>query len=189
MTIVDNCVKSINLAKKLKNCNIFVKDTFDLALKQAENSQNRILKSKLKFQCSTTDKINFKLYLQKDSPKSKLDGKTFTLKDNICTKSINTTCGSKMLENYIPPYDATVTERILSSGSVLLGKTNLDEFGMGSVSSSVYGTVKNPFNSPKILSDLTSNDFYISGGSSGGSAASVSSRIADLYASNYYSTF
>ena len=113
--------------------------------------------------------------------KSKIDGSLFTVKDNFCTKSIATTCGSKMLANYIPPYNATVVERLLDSGSVMLGKTNMDEFGMGAVSSSYFGTVKNPLN---LLFDeqklINSNDFLISGGSSGGSAASVSSGLVDL---------
>jgi aspartyl-tRNA(Asn)/glutamyl-tRNA(Gln) amidotransferase subunit A len=87
-----------------------------------------------------------------------------------------------MLENYIPNFNATVVERLFGSGCVLIGKTNLDEFGMGSVSSSIFGTTKNPF--PHILKNssyLNSNDFYISGGSSGGSAASVTAELADLY--------
>ena len=86
-----------------------------------------------------------------------------------------------MLENYIPPYNATVVEKILNGGSILLGKTNLDEFGMGSVSSSYYGTVKNPYNLIRNKNlENDSKDFFIAGGSSGGSAASVSSDIASL---------
>ena len=104
-----------------------------------------------------------------------------TFKDNLCTKSILTTCGSKHLADYTPPFDATVVERILNSGAVLMGKTNMDEFGMGSVSSSYFGTVKNPWNLA-VNKNLNqeSNDFYVSGGSSGGSAASVASGIASL---------
>ena len=84
-----------------------------------------------------------------------------------------------MLENYVPPYNATVVDRLLNSGGILLGKTNMDEFGMGSVSSSYFGTVKNPVNVRHKLDD-SSNEFFISGGSSGGSAASVSSGLVDL---------
>lgn len=88
-----------------------------------------------------------------------------------------------MLANYIPPYNATVVERLLDSGGVMLGKTNMDEFGMGAVSSSFFGTVKNPLNlifDEQKLVNSDSNDFFISGGSSGGSAASVSSGLVDL---------
>lgn len=84
-----------------------------------------------------------------------------------------------MLESYVPPYNATVVEKLFNSGAILLGKTNLDEFGMGSVSSSYFGTTKNPFNL-KTKSILSNDEFYISGGSSGGSAASVSAGLCDL---------
>lgn len=83
-----------------------------------------------------------------------------------------------MLETYVPPFNATVADKLLQSGSILIGKTNLDEFGMGSVSSSYFGTVKNPYN--LLDKNFDENDFYISGGSSGGSAGSVSSGMVDL---------
>jgi aspartyl-tRNA(Asn)/glutamyl-tRNA(Gln) amidotransferase subunit A len=87
-----------------------------------------------------------------------------------------------MLENYKPLFNASVVDSLINSGSILIGKTNLDEFGMGTVSSSHFGTVKNPFNiiRNKNLTNVDSNDFYVSGGSSGGSAASVTSGIAAL---------
>ena len=86
-----------------------------------------------------------------------------------------------MLEHYIPPYNATVVEKLLDAGSILLGKTNLDEFGMGSTSSSYFGTVKNPYNLIRNKSfGPDSSDFFISGGSSGGSAASVTTGLASL---------
>ena len=87
-----------------------------------------------------------------------------------------------MLHNYVPPFNATVAERLIKAGSVLIGKTNLDEFGMGTVSSSFYGTVKNPFNiiRNKDINKIGSDDFYVSGGSSGGSAATVTSGMASL---------
>jgi aspartyl-tRNA(Asn)/glutamyl-tRNA(Gln) amidotransferase subunit A len=162
MSIVENCVKSIGKAKSLKNLNILIKDTFDLALVQAKQSEQRVLSQK---------------------PKSKLDGLVYTVKENFCTKSIETTCASKMLANFVPPYNATVVERLQAAGSCLLGKTNMDEFGMGSVSSSYFGTVKNPYNLIRNSSrvDDNSDEFFISGGSSGGSAASVSAGMAELY--------
>lgn len=112
---------------------------------------------------------------------SKLDGRLFTIKDNFCTRSVTTTCGSKMLEDFVPPFDATVHERLVKSGAICLGKTNMDEFGMGSSSTSFFGTVKNPWNiARKKLATTDPNDFYISGGSSGGSAAAVASGICEL---------
>lgn len=113
---------------------------------------------------------------------SKIDGLVYSVKDNFSTESILTTCGSKMLENYKPLFNASVVDSLINSGSILIGKTNLDEFGMGTVSSSHFGTVKNPFNiiRKKNLTNVDSNDFYVSGGSSGGSAASVASGIAAL---------
>ncbi len=92
-----------------------------------------------------------------------LDGIPYALKDNFCTAGIPTTCASKMLEGFVPPYDASVVERLRESGAILLGKLNMDEFAMGSTGeSSALGRTRNPV-------DLA----YVTGGSSSGSAAAV----------------
>lgn len=130
-----------------EDLNSFITKTPDIALKLAKESDERRHKG-----------INLKM-----------DGLPIAIKDLFCTKNIRTTAGSKMLENFIPPYESTVTKNLLDEGAVFLGKTNMDEFAMGSANTTSYfGSVKSPIKSTK-YPDRT----YIPGGSSGGSAAAV----------------
>lgn len=127
--------------------NAYISFDLDSALKRAEEIQTRIDSGEIR---------------------SPLAGVPIAIKDNICTKGIKTTCGSKMLENFVPFYNATVIEKLEQADMIVLGKTNMDEFAMGaSGETSYFGAVKNPIDNKRIP-----------GGSSAGSAAAVAAGEA-----------
>ncbi|CAK1540899.1 unnamed protein product [Leptosia nina] len=141
---IDQCIER---AKKTSGFNAFITLTEDLARQQSVVSEKRF-------------KSNSKIH--------RLDGISVGIKDNFCTKGISTTCASNMLKNFVPTYNATIYSKLLDAGACVMGKTNLDEFAMGSGTvDSMYGPSKNPW--------CLDKNWRIAGGSSGGSAVAVSS--------------
>ena len=141
----------IKQIEKHRNLNAYVTETFDLALKQAEVADQN--------------------YAQNNA--RTLEGIPFTVKDLFCTKGIRTTACSNILKNFIPNYESSVTQNIFDKGGVILGKTNMDEFAMGSANiTSCFGNVISPWKANDDNADL------VPGGSSGGSAAAVSGFMA-----------
>lgn len=132
----------------------------------------RIEKSKLNCYITVCKSEALKLAesFDKGNLKGRLAGVPVAVKDNITTRGIRTTCASKMLENYVPVFDAHVVERLKAEGAIIIGKTNMDEFGMGTTTeTSYYGVVRNPY-------DLN----RVAGGSSGGSSAVLPANEAVL---------
>ncbi|PIP27912.1 MAG: Asp-tRNA(Asn)/Glu-tRNA(Gln) amidotransferase GatCAB subunit A [Candidatus Moranbacteria bacterium CG23_combo_of_CG06-09_8_20_14_all_35_22] len=135
------------ISQKNKDINAYLTLTKELALEQAKKVDEKI---------SRGEEIGI------------LEGIPGAIKDNICIENVRTTAGSKILDNYVAPYDATVIKKLKEAGAIILGKTNLDEFAMGSsTENSAYGATKNPHDLERV-----------SGGSSGGSAVAVASDMA-----------
>lgn len=133
--------------EKFKNINAFITICSEQALERAKQSDQKIA----------------------NGTAGEMEGVPLAIKDLYMTKGVKTTSGSKMLNNFIAPYESTVTQKLLDAGSVFLGKTNMDEFAMGSANiTSYYGRVVNPWSKEKQL---------VPGGSSGGSSAAVSGHL------------
>lgn len=144
-------------------------------IKHKKTTPGEILDSIRRRIKSTNKKINGYVLINSSAVRptstgGKLSGVPIAVKDNICVEGEKTTCGSKILQGFIPPYDATVIKKLRQSGAILLGKTNMDEFAFGSsCETSAYGPTFNPWNLK-----------HVPGGSSGGSAAVVSAGQAAM---------
>ncbi|MBC8304344.1 MAG: Asp-tRNA(Asn)/Glu-tRNA(Gln) amidotransferase subunit GatA, partial [Pelagibacterales bacterium] len=133
----------VERSQKSQKLNTYITDNFEAALKNAENFDR---------------KPNFD---------KKLAGIPIAVKDLFCTKNVRTTAGSKILNNFVPPYESTVTQNLWDNGAILLGKLNCDEFAMGSSNeTSFFGNVQNPI-----------GENLVPGGSSGGSASALAAKL------------
>lgn len=113
--------------------------------------------------------------ISEGSTKSPVDGHLIAVKDNICTTDLPTSCASEMLREYVSPYEATIIKRLRTAGALIMGKTNMDEFGMGSHSTfSIHGAVRRPGNKSEMIEEQGA---ISAGGSSGGSAAAVAADM------------
>ncbi|MEN2494389.1 MAG: Glutamyl-tRNA(Gln) amidotransferase subunit A [Hyphomicrobiaceae bacterium hypho_1] len=145
--LLEHC---LTLSKTSSDLNVFITETFGTAQKKAELADVNLI----------------------DGKAAALNGIPIAVKDNFCTKGVLTTAGSKTLENFVPTYESGVSERLFDAGAICIGKTNLDEFAMGSsTETSYFGPTKNPFGLKLNMPNLTP------GGSSGGSAAAVAANL------------
>jgi aspartyl-tRNA(Asn)/glutamyl-tRNA(Gln) amidotransferase subunit A len=150
-TAVELAEKYIHTMESFRSLNAFITETPDVALQRAKESDARRASG---------------------NTVGSMDGIPIAVKDLFCTEGVLTTAGSHILDGFVPPYESTVSGNLYKSGAVMLGKTNLDEFAMGSANvTSYYGNVVNPWRG-KDGKDL------VPGGSSGGSAAAVAGRLA-----------
>ena len=153
-----------SLRKNIIGNNVSVKELvndFFAKIDQKDSEINSYICTTRKNAISQAEKIDKLIQNKEKLPP--LAGMPIAIKDNICTKGVATTCASKMLKNFVAPYESTASSKLWSSGGICLGKTNLDEFAMGSsTETSVFGVTSNPWDINRVP-----------GGSSGGSAASV----------------
>ena len=149
LSAVETCRAALDLIEQLTDLNAFITVTADSALERAAEIDRA---------ASAGDEL------------APLAGVPIAIKDNMVIRGVRTTAGSRILINYSPPYTSTAVERLEAAGAIILGKTNQDEFAMGSsTENSAYGPVKNPWNKE-----------YVPGGSSGGSAVAVASGMVTV---------
>lgn len=157
------------IAEKIKSKEVTIREVLDSVYSRIDNVEgtvNAYINLTKEYAYVRADRLQSKLDNGEDI--GFLGGVPIAIKDNICIKDIKTTCASKMLENFVAPYDATVIERLEEQGAIIIGKTNMDEFAMGSSTENSYiKKTVNPW-------DITK----VPGGSSGGSSAAVSADMA-----------
>ena len=158
-----------SLRNEIINKNVSIKELvndFFLKIESDDNEINSYIS--LTKDIAISQAKNLDELLQNNEALPPLAGIPIAIKDNICTKGVLTTCASKMLKGFVAPYESTASSKLWSSGAICLGKTNLDEFAMGSsTETSVFGTTSNPWDKNRVP-----------GGSSGGSAASVAAGLS-----------
>lgn len=158
---------AVELGKKIRNKEVTVREAVEAAFSQIEKVEDKVN--------SYVNLYKEEAFKQADEVQKKIDagelngplaGVPVAIKDNICTKGMTTTCSSKILSNFVPTYTAQAVENLEKAGAIILGKTNMDEFAMGSTTeTSAMGVTKNPWNLE-----------HVPGGSSGGSCASVAAE-------------
>lgn len=158
---------AVELGKKIQAGEVKVKEALDAAYKQIEKVEGTIhsfvtIEKEEAYQCA--NKVQQLIDTKKLT--SILSGVPVAIKDNMCTKGLRTTCSSKILENFVPSYTAEAVKNLEKAGAIIIGKTNMDEFAMGSTTeTSFYGITKNPWNTA-----------HVPGGSSGGSCTAVAAE-------------
>lgn len=164
-------LSAVETARKIKNRELSVKEVLDAVFYAIDEKDK-------KYNCFITlcrdeayARANIvQAQIDKGEELSALAGVPIAVKDNICTKGIKTTCASKMLKNFVPVYNAHIVDLIEKAGLIVVGKTNMDEFAMGSTTeTSAFGVTLNPWDTTRV-----------SGGSSGGAAAAVAARMVHL---------
>lgn len=159
----------VEIAKKIKSKEVSIKEVLDSVYSRIDSEESKVkafVTITKEYAYKKGEEIQHKLDSGEDI--GPLGGVPIALKDIICTKGIKTTCSSRMLENFVPPYTATVAQKLEDAGAIMIGKTNMDEFAMGSsTETSYFKKTCNPW-------DLS----RVPGGSSGGSAACISADMA-----------